>query len=187
MSTINFPRALAFVWQSGFDSPADGYHVEPGDPGGGTKGGVIEATWGAAVRRGIVRGALRAASDADLSNVLRALTWSSVCDRLPGGIDLVCFNGFMMSGHYPWLLQRSLGFMGSDDVDGDVGDKTMAAVRDADPATLINALSGIHYDYLTHLTGWLRDGGGWTTRLKAARLAALALLAPQPAPKEPIA
>lgn len=187
MSTINYPRALAFVWQPGFDSPADGYHVEPGDPGGGTKGGVIEDTWARAVRMGIVRGALRAATVGDLSAVLLATTWTATGDALPAGLDLLFFNGHMMSGEYPRLLQRALGFMGADDVDGDIGAVTMAAVRAADPATLVNALSGIHYDYLTRLSGWLRDGGGWTARLKAARLAALALLAPQPTPKEPIA
>ena len=52
MAAANFPTALAFVWQPGYDDPATGYHVTPGDAGGGTLGGVIEATWAKAVAQG---------------------------------------------------------------------------------------------------------------------------------------
>jgi lysozyme family protein len=177
MASSNFDYALQFVWRPDFDSPEQGYHDEPGDPGGGTFGGVIEATWAGAVRVGMVRGTLREARLQQLSAVLRGAIWSAVGDALPTGVDLLFFNGKMMSGGYSALLQQSLGFMGPS-VDGHIGPLTLAAVSAADAATLINALSGIHYSYLTRLTGWGQFGAGWTTRLKAAQAAALALVRP---------
>lgn len=171
----NFSAALGFVWQPGLDDPKDGYHVSPHDPGEGTFGGVIQETWKNAVEAGIVIGLLSKASPAQLKLVLQAKFWGSLCDALPNGLDLLYFNGLMMSGHYPKLMQQCLGFMGEDDVDGWIGPVTLKAIRASDPATLINALSGAHYAYLTTLSIWPDFKGGWTHRLKLAQPAALAL------------
>jgi len=171
----SFPTALAFVWRKGFDDPADGYHVTPGDPGGGTKGGVIEATWAKAAADGIVQGALINATRTQLSAVLDMKFWGQPCDALPAGLDLLLFNGRMITGRYPWLFQQTLGFMGPEDVDGSIGPDTLEAARACHPQTFINALCGAHAAYLAELPIWNRFGAGWTTRIKAARTAALAL------------
>jgi lysozyme family protein len=180
MTAENFPAGLAFVWARGRDSPQDGYHATPGDPGGGTFGGVIEATWADAVRVGIVKGLLAKAMIAQLTIVLQLKFWGDTCDSLPAGLDLLLFNGRMMSGEFPKLFQQCLGFMGHEDVDGWIGPDTLRAVRGRDPATLIDAVSGVHYAYLETLPTWAEFGGaehgdGWTGRLKAAQAAAQAM------------
>jgi lysozyme family protein len=175
MVASNFPAGLTFVWQPQFDSPSQDVHDEQGDSGGLTNGGVIEATWLDAVQRGLVSGSLRDATRDQLATVLRDEFWGPACDALPNGIDVMLFNGRMMSGHYPRLFQSCLGFMG-EDVDGDIGPVTQGAARTAAPATLVNALSGAHYAYLSGLSSWAEFGHGWATRLQAARSMALGMI-----------
>ena len=175
MTASNFQASLDFVWRPGFDTPLEGYHTDPGDTGGGTKAGVIEATWATAVSQGLVKGRLVNATNAQLALVLRQNFWGSVCDALPDGLDFMLFNGRMMSGHYPWLFQQVLGFTG-DDVDGYIGDETLSAVRAVDVPTFIGSLHGAHYAYLSTLACWPRFRGGWTTRLVAARALAVTLV-----------
>ncbi len=179
MTAANYPAALDFVWRRGFDSPLDGYHVSPGDPGGGTFGGVIEATWADAVKTGLVEGTLAHATTAQLSTVLHTRFWGLTCDALPDGMDLLLFNGRMMSGRFPSLLQQCLGFFGND-VDNWIGPKSLKAVKSGDTRTLINAVTGAHFAYLSELRGWPSFRAGWTQRLGAARLVALAMAQPAP-------
>lgn len=175
MASSNFPAALALAWRPGFDSPRDGYHVTPGDAGGGTKAGVIEATWARAVERGLAHGALRDASDEQLSAVLRDACWGPACDALPGGLDLLLFNGRMMTGRYPHLFQQGLGLLGIQ-VDGAIGPVTLGRASGCHGETLIHALSGIHCAYLMNLAGWPMFGHGWLVRILAARDAALEMV-----------
>lgn len=175
MAAKNFQDALAFVWAPGRDSPDDGFHVTPNDPGGATFGGVIEATWEAACHRGLVSGLLRNATRDQLAAILKDQFWGPVCDALPTGIDLLLFNGRMMSGGYPKIFQSCLGLIG-DDVDGYIGPQTMAVAASAAPVTLANALTGAHYTYLRALFAWPDFGKGWTTRLQAARMTALGMI-----------
>nr|WP_294566946.1 glycosyl hydrolase 108 family protein [uncultured Rhodopila sp.] len=176
-----FAVSLDFVWQRGFDSPRDGYHVTPGDSGGGTKGGVIEKTWRGCVAKGLVAGALATATDAQLATVLRHECWGAACDGLPAPIAFLLFNGRMMSGHYPKIFQACLGLTGDDDVDGDIGPETLALVPGAHVPTLMRALVGSHFAYCRSLAAWPEFHGGWTTRLNAAREFAATLVNPAPA------
>lgn len=175
MAANNFSAALAFVWQPQYDSPKQGYHVTPGDPGGGTFGGIIEATWAAAAHDGLVHGLLKNASTAQLSLVMQKRFWEPVCEKLPPGIDLLVFNGTMMSGRFAELFQQCLGLTG-DDVDGWIGKFTQAVAANCDPATLIRAVHGTHYAYLESLPTWGLFGNGWSGRLLAARDAAMGLV-----------
>lgn len=175
MTTKNYDAALAFVWAPGRDTPNDGYHTTPGDSGGGTFGGVIEATWQTAVLDGLVKGSLCNATRDQLSIVLRRKFWGVACDTLPAGVDFLLFNGRMMSGAFPKIFQSCLGFVG-DDVDGDIGTMTVGVALHAAPATLANALTGAHYRYISGLDAWATFGGGWTLRLQAARQMALSMI-----------
>jgi lysozyme family protein len=174
MAAANFSAALAFVWRPEYDSPDQGYHVTVGDSGGGTLGGVIGATWSDAVKQGLVMGQLKNATRAQLSTVLLGKFWGPACNALPAGLDFALFNGRMMSGGYPRLFQQALGFTG-DDVDGDIGDQSIAVALNRDPKTLLACLTGVHYGYLTKLDGWAEFKDGWTHRLLAARELALQL------------
>ena len=171
----NYPAALAFVWGSGRDDPADGYHISPHDPGLGTFGGVTEALWAVAVKAKLVNGPLAKATTMQLSLVLHSYVWSPACGGLPQGIDLMVFNGSMMSREYPRLFQRALGSIGAD-VDGWIGPETMRVAQTRDAETLIPALTGIHHGYLADLSIFPNFGGGWTKRLVAVRDAALAMV-----------
>ena len=173
----NFSAFLALVWPADgdFDSPLGGYHVTPGDPGGGTKGGVIEATWALYVARGVVTGTLQDATDPQLEAVLRADAWGSVGDALPGGLDVLIANGRMMTGHYAAIVEQCLGWTGAD-VNNSIGPNDMKRLGGSDTRTLIEALHGNHYRYLASLTTWGEFGDGWTRRLVAARDVALHLV-----------
>lgn len=172
MATANYQAGLDFVWAPGRDSPDDGYHVTPNDPGGGTFGGVIEATWKGAVARGLVSGSLRSAPRAQLATVLREEFWGPTCDALPSGLDILLFNGRMMTGAYTHLFQSCLGLTG-DDVDGAIGDGTLKLASAVEPVTFIRAMTGAHYRYLSALPTWKNFGRGWGTRLLGARDIAL--------------
>jgi lysozyme family protein len=176
----NFPAALAFIWRPGFDDPADQPHVTPGDAGGLTAGGITQATWDKAVRAGLVKGSLATAARPELSVIYERLFWGIACDALPGGLDLLLFNGTCMTGRFPRLFQQCLGFMG-DDVDGWIGPDSLKAAQSCDPGTFVDAVCGCHAAYLSGLLAWSEFGGGWTARIKAVRIAARAMvLTPMP-------
>lgn len=179
----NFPAFIALVWppDGGFDSPKQGYHTTPGDSGGGTYGGVTEATWQACVARGLVAGALSQASTDALQKVLEAVAWGPECDSLPAGLDVLIANGRMMTGAYPKLVQQCLGFIGTD-VDGVIGPDTLGTISQRDRVTLIHAIHGRHYAYLSEQLApdqWAEFGKGWTARLLAVHAAAIQLATPQ--------
>jgi lysozyme family protein len=165
VTVANWRMACDFVWQKGYDDPADGYHVTPGDAGGGTFGGVIEAVWVGAVSRGLVTGTLRNATRDQLALVLKNEFWGTACDELPSGVDLMLFNGRMMSGGYPDIFQRCVGFTGAA-VDGDIGPETIAAAKAIAASTLIEKLTVAHIYYLSGLgASWTEFHDGWEGRL----------------------
>ncbi len=171
----NFAKFISLVWPENgdFDSPKGGYHVTPGDSGGGTKGGVIEATWQHYKAAGLVSGSLAAASDAQLETVLRAAAWGATGDSLPAGLDILIANGKMMTGRYQALVEQCLGFIGSE-VDNAIGPNDLKAIAASDAKTLISAIHGTHYQYLRSLSSWHEFANGWTRRLIAAYQVALA-------------
>jgi len=179
----NFDRFIALVWpeDGDFDSPKQGYHVTPGDSGGGTYGGVIEATWAHYAATGLVQGTLRNASLADLKAVLRAEAWGAVGDVLPAGVDILVANGKMMTGRYASIVEQCIGWTGSD-VDNSIGPHDLARIADSDAKTLMMALHGNHYAYLQRLPSWNEFKGGWERRLVAALDAAVAALPAVAAP-----
>lgn len=168
MTIKNRSAGLAFVWQRGYDSPLDGYHVTPGDAGGGTLGGVTEATWTTAQRRGQAPMAvdLRNATAEQLSVVLMNEFWGGACDALPAGLDLLVFNGRMMSGEYLRLFQDVVGVT----PDGDIGPETLAAAQRVDLPAAVLGLTVLHLFYLSKLgDSWTEFHNGWIKRVLVAQ------------------
>lgn len=173
----NFDACLAFVWRPGHDCPSDGTVTTPGDPGGATHGGVTQATWDHALAVGLVHGTLADATLEKLADVLEATCWRPICPAVPAGLDLMLFNGCMLTGSYRRITQQCLGLVGAD-VDGWIGPITLGKINRAHPPTLIDALTGAHYAYLHDLRGlWPRFGTGWTSRILAARALAQTMAA----------
>ncbi len=174
----NFDKFIDLVWPANgdFDSPLGGYHVTPGDSGGGTKGGVIESTWATYVKTGLVRGTLATATDCQLKSVLYAAAWGATGNALPSGLDILIGNGRMMTGRYTEIVQENLGFVGKD-VDNNFGPLTLAKAQTvADVKTFCAMLNNAHLRYLSGLASWTEFGHGWTRRLDAALAAALAAI-----------
>jgi lysozyme family protein len=180
MTAANFDTFLSIVWpdDGGYDSPKQGYHVTPGDAGGGTFGGVTEALWAHAVSYAFVTGDLRSATDEQLSKVIKIYCWDPEASALPSGLDVLVANGLMMSGHYSELIQRCLGFTGAA-VDNDIGPDTKGALSQVHLPTFIRSLSGMHYSYLRNELPaglWARFGDGWGARIVDVMGRALAMV-----------
>lgn len=85
-------------------------------------------------------------------------------DALPGGVDMYLADFAFMSGGAVKVLQRDvLGFAGSD-VDGDIGPKTLAAVKAMDPKTCLQNLHSARLEYLRGLSNYAANKSGWERR-----------------------
>ncbi len=134
-----------------------------------TSWGIIQDTWDDAVRKGIVRGNLADATQAQAGNVLLALFFNAMrLSMLPTAIGFTLFVDATLTGpgHVAALLQRTIG-MPDKDVDGVIGDLTLGAVGawlDAHGQTaLVDALIDADLVYLAalekaplYINGWRR-------------------------------
>ena len=172
--------ALSFVWGPGRD--CDGYHVTDHDSGAGTNLGVTEATWAAAVARGIVTGALKDAQPWQCGRVLKRMFWDVCrCDDLGPGIGLVVFNMAMVSGprEASLILQRVVGA----DEDGFIGEKTVAAAKAMDACDVLKLLTTRDEEFFAGLVSAKWFLKGWDARAEACYAAGIAQL---PDPLTPV-
>ena len=80
-------------------------------------------------------------------------------------------------------LQRALGV----EADGDLGPKTLAAVANADPVALINAIRASRLRFLQGLKTWGTFGKGWMRRVDEVRDMSLKMAGtPQPSKVTPV-
>jgi lysozyme family protein len=173
MSEVSWPAALAFVWLPNNDG--QGYHCDPGDPGGATSWGVTHATWSDAVATGLVAGDLANATQKALALVLHEKFWKPCrCDLLAPGDDLAVFNFGMAAGigRAERVLQSVVGVP----VDGDVGPVTLAAVAALPPTTLTARFTAAEEAFYAHcgdaplfLRGW--DGRADRCQVECMKLA----------------
>lgn len=177
MSAINREAFLGFVWRP--ENDGQGYHVDPGDLGGGTSYGVTETTWSDAQRARVAPSgvALAHADHWQLATVLYWCAWDAVrADELPTGVDLCVANMAMVAGaeRARMILQTALGVT----VDGIVGPKTLGAAQTADPVGLVDRLTSDDEAFYGSLGGLSKEfGRGWTRRAEDAKNASLALIA----------
>lgn len=160
-----------------------GYVDHPADPGGATNMGITLATLSAWRGRPVGKADVRALTAAEATEIYRRQYWSPVRgDDLPAGVDYAVFDFAIHSGvrRASEYLQRAVGA----EADGLIGVETLAAVRAAEPAALVQALCAARLRFLQRIrnrqTGarlWTHFGKGWQRRVEAVEAEAVRLAA----------
>lgn len=117
-------------WTSG-PLPARAFSNDAHDPGGKTGEGIIQKEYDAKRRMwGLPLQDIRKISKDEERTIYYTDYWLPDCPQLPAGLDLECFDQNVNEGpsRSTKLLQIALGFRGGD-VDGNFGQKTLAAVQ----------------------------------------------------------
>jgi len=138
-----------------------GYSNHPSDPGGPTNWGITLRDARAYWKRDATASDVRAMPVAIAKGIYRSKYWAAMrCDDLPAGVDYAVFDYGVNSGvsRAAKVLQRLIGFIGGD-VDGEIGDKTVAAAAKADPGKLINAICDERLAFLQGGQGEIRVVG----------------------------
>jgi lysozyme family protein len=118
---------------------------------------------------------MRALTRTDVGPLYKRKYWDKVKgDDLPSGVDYVVFDAAINSGAgraTKWL-QACVGV----DPDGNIGPKTLAAVRAFNPEQLIKDYSKRRLSFLSDLSTWETFGRGWARRVNEVETVGLKLL-----------
>ena len=132
----------------------------PDDPGGATRYGITERV----ARKHGYRGDMRDLPIELAKQIARAEYWDAVrADELSDAVRFDVFDGAYHSSpkqSIKWL-QRAAGVKD----DGDFGQKTMLALRFADPHLLSRRYNHHRLRFMTDLKGWPVFGKGWARRI----------------------
>jgi lysozyme family protein len=150
-----------------------GFSDHPRDPGGRTLEGIIQRVYdGYRERNGLPRKALTAAMRGTSSwiterdAIYRKQYWNAIRgDELPAGVDLFVFDCAVNSGPFQAVkwLQRALGNV---EVDGHLGESTLAALALCDDHDLLIAdMAARRMGMLKSLKTWSDFGRGWSARV----------------------
>lgn len=181
MTSANFYTSLktVLVHEGGFVN-------HPQDPGGATNKGITIATYRKWVDRDGTIDDLKRITDDQVAKIYRSVYWNTVKgDDLPSGVDYAVFDFAVNSGpvRAAKYLQAVLGVA----QDGKIGPVTLEAAKNADAATLIDALCDRRMAFLKSLKTFDTFGKGWTRRVdevreKATTLAGKPAIVLEPAP-----
>lgn len=145
----------------------------PQDPGGRTCKGVTQRTYdGWRTRKGLPKRDVALIEDAEVSAIYREGYWLAAdCDKLPAGVDYVTFDSAVNQGvgRAVRLLQEAAGVV----ADGQIGPKTLAAVRAADPRALVQRIAALREEHYRSLKTFPTFGKGWLRRLNEVTAKAL--------------
>lgn len=154
-----------------------GYVDHPSDPGGATNMGITRKTlarwrkvspWTALPKHEVAT-----LTRGEAAQIYRANYWNACsAGSMPAGLDLALFDFAVNSGsdRAVRMLQAVLGVS----ADGEVGPVTIVAAGSGDTRRLINALCDRRLGFLERLATFAAFGRGWTRRVAAIRVAALA-------------
>lgn len=146
-----------------------GYVNHPKDPGGATNRGVIQRVYDAyRTRKGLSRQSVKYIADSEVKEIYKNQYWDRVRgDELPHGVDLAVWDFGVNSGPSRSVkyLQRILGVR----QDGVMGEVTLAAVEQRDPARLAAQLCDDRLAFVQRLSTWSTFGKGWGRRITAVK------------------
>lgn len=166
---------------------------DPRDPGGRTSRGITQGVYTAWRRRnGHAARDVFLATEKEVSAIYKQQYWDAVQgDELPGGVDLVLYDGAVNSGpkqSIKWLqaalnAKRKGGV--SLAVDGVLGNVTLDSVEDnPDHDLLIGEIAARRMGFLKRLKTWKHFGKGWSPRvsnvMKAGQALATGSVGPAP-------
>jgi lysozyme family protein len=146
-----------------------GYVDHKDDPGGATNRGVTLATARAydLDKDGdgdVDKADVRLLTKDDAACVYRDGYWKAAsCDKLPAGVDLVVFDCAVNQGvaRAKAFLQEALGVK----ADGQIGPKTLAALKAANKADLVQRVCDLRRAHYQSLKTFPTFGKGWMRRL----------------------
>lgn len=171
MAAVNFDACLAMVL--GFEG---GYCDNPADPGGATNMGITQATLARSRGRPVAKAEVMALSRNEAGDIYRKMYWNTILgDALPEGVDLAMFDMAVNSSPNRAIraLRDALGLA----ADGGMDAAALLAAAHADASGLASAICQRRLTFLQHLAIFATFGRGWSKRVAATRLAALALAA----------
>lgn len=141
-----------------------GYVNNPNDKGGPTNHGVTIATLSAALKRKATIADVKALTKAQAIDILGKGYYDKVWgDRLPDGIDLSMTDWAVNSG--PGVPIRHVQKLVGANVDGIMGELTLAAIKKQDPLTLNKRINDDRMSFLKGLADFKHFGRGWTIRV----------------------
>ena len=146
-----------------------GFVDHPDDPGGMTNKGITAKTYQRWLSETIDEDAvvteetLRNIPDNHVSQIYRQEYWIKISgDNLPGGLDWSIFDWAVNSG--PGRSARAIQRIIKVKADGDIGPKTLAAIREHDAASLIDDMYFRRQAFYERLKTFPTFGAGWTRR-----------------------
>jgi lysozyme family protein len=176
MARSNFEASLTEVLKH-----EGGWSNHPNDPGGATMRGVTQRVYDAyRVNSGRPKQTVRNISDVELKAIYYQQYFLAVkADNLPAGLDYAVFDYAVNSGPRRAIehLQEVLGV----NVDGLMGNVTVAAANDADPRSTIAKLCDRRMRFLQGLGTWDTFGKGWSRRVSELRAKAIDMAEDAPA------
>jgi lysozyme family protein len=155
----NFLRCCGFslVQEGGF------CNVQ-GDPGGATNHGITIGELSSVLGRPATVQDVMNLTDRQAESIYLPHYWRPVnADNLPAGVDLMVFDFGINAGpgRSAMRLQALLGF---NQLDGQIGPATIAAMAGRPPKMLVAELAYSHETYYRGLAGFAQFGDGWLAR-----------------------
>lgn len=139
----------------------------PKDPGGITKYGISLRAYPDLGEQGI-----RNLTKADAAEIYKRDYWDAVrCDELPSAFRLMIFDCAVNQG--VGYARRALQTAVSTTADGQLGPKTMAAIKKANPVRSVHRLAMNRFLRYRRNRNWETFGEGWMSRLLSVTMLTL--------------